>query len=154
MRDTEKKIAEADLHLKKLKEDHRKISEELLPPLFEQVGMEELKTRSGLPLKLKNRVHTNIAKERKPRAIAWLDKNGHGSMVRRNVVIDFDKTKEDKVAKLLKLIGRGWPNHRIELDVNAATVKAFVKNRLAEGKEIPADIFGLHCVDVVVISSK
>lgn len=154
MHDTDKKIAEAELNVKKLKEKHRQIAEEQLPELFEQVGMKELKTRSGLPLKLKNKVHTNISKGRKPTAIAWLDANGQGGMVKRNVIIDFDKTKEDKVKALLRLIGRGWPNNRVELDVHAATVKAFVTRQLKEGKVIPLDVFGVHCVDVVEITSK
>ncbi len=153
MHDIDKQIAKTDLEVKKLRETHRQIAEEQLPELFEQVGMEELKTRSGLPLKLKNRVHTNISKGRKPNAIAWLDENGQGGMVKRSVIIDFDKTQEDKVKALLRLINRGWPNNRTELDVHASTVKAFVVRQLAEGKEIPLDIFGVHCVDVVEITS-
>lgn len=154
MRDKQKEIAEAEMHLKQLKEQHRQISEEQLPELFERVGMEELKTRSGLPLKLKERVHTSVSKERKPKAIAWLDEHGHGGMVKRTVVVEFDKTKEDKVKALLRLIGRNWPNHRTELDVHGSTVKAFVKQQLKDGKEIPIDLFGVHCVNAVEISSK
>lgn len=153
MHDIDKQIAEADLSVRKLREAHRQIAEEQLPELFEQVGMAELKTRSGLPLKLKNRVHTNISKGRKPNVIAWLDANGQGGMVKRSVIIDFDKTQEEKVKALLRLIGKGWPNNRTELDVHASTVKAFVVRRLAEGKKIPLDVFGVHCVDVVEISS-
>ncbi len=149
----DKQIAEAVLKTKKLIEAHRQIGEEQLPELFEQVGMEELRTRSGLPLKLKNKVHTNISRGRKPKAIAWLDENGQGGMVKRSVIIDFDKTQQDKVDNLLKLIGKGWPNNRTELDVHASTVKAFVVRQLDAGKKIPADIFGIHCVDVVEITS-
>jgi len=154
MHDVDKKIAEAELRVKKLKETHRQIAEEQLPELFAEVGMEELKTRSGLPLKLKNKVYTNISRDRKPKAIAWLDENGQGGMIKRNVIIDFDKTQEEKVAALLRLIGRGWPNNRVELDVHGSTVKAFVVRQLQDGKAIPMDVFGVHCVDVVEISSK
>lgn len=154
MHSLDKQTAEAELKVKKLRETHRQIAEEQLPELFEQVGMEELKTRSGLPLKLKNKVFTNISKGRKPNAIAWLDANGQGGMVKRSVIIDFDKTQEDKVMALLRLIGKGWPNNRTELDVHASTVKAFVVRQLAEGQEIPLDIFGVHCVNVVEITSK
>jgi hypothetical protein len=75
-------------------------------------------------------------------------------MVRRHVIVEFDKTQAEKVEKLLRLIGRGWPNHRTELNVNANTVRAFVKRELEAGRKIPSDIFGVHCVDVVEISSK
>jgi len=154
MHDLDKELAQVDMQMKRLKEQRRQISEEQLPELFERVGMQELKTRSGLPLKMKERVHTNVSKDRKPAAIAWLDENGHGGMVKRNVIIEFDKTQADKVEALFRLIGRGWPNHRQELDVHASTVKAFVTQQLKDGKEIPLDTFGVHCVNVVEISSK
>ena len=154
MNQIDKDIAAAELSVKKLKETHRQIAEEQLPELFEQVGMSELTTLKGLPLKLKNKVFTNISKGRKPTAIAWLDANGQGGMVKRCVIIDFDKTQEDKVAALLRLIDKGWPNNRTELDVHASTVKAFVTKQLNDGEEIPLDIFGVHCVDVVEITSK
>ena len=154
MHQTDKDIAEATLKVKKLVEKHRQIAEEQLPELFEQVGMKELTTLKGLPLKLSNKVFTNISKGRKPTAIAWLDANGQGGMVKRCVIIDFDKTQEEKVKALLRLIGKGWPNNRTELDVHGSTVKAFVKKQLEDGKEIPADVFGIHCVDVVEIKSK
>lgn len=154
MHGLDKQIAEATLKVKKLVETHRQLAEEQLPELFEQVGMKELTTLKGLPLKLKNKVFTSISKGRKPTAIAWLDANGQGGMVKRCVIIDFDKTQEDKVNALLRLIGKGWPNNRTELDVHGSTVKAFVTKQLADGKEIPLDIFGVHCVDVVEITSK
>ena len=153
MHDLDKEKAKLELKVKQITEQHRQIAEEQLPELFEQVGMEELKTRSGLPLKLKDKVHTNISKGRKPAAIAWLDENGQGGMVKRSVIIDFDKTQGDKVVRLLKLIGKGWPNNRTELDVHAATVRAFVVRQLAAGKKIPFDVFGIHCVKAVEITS-
>lgn len=153
MHATDKAVAEAELVVKKLQETHRQIAEEQLPELFEQVGMKELTTLKGLPLKLKNKVYTSISKGRKPAAIAWLDANGQGGMVKRCVIIDFDKTQETKVKALLRLIGRGWPNNRTELDVHGSTVKAFVTRQLADGKKIPLDVFGVHCVDVVEITS-
>ncbi len=153
MHELDKEVAKAEQNVKNLKAQHDQIAIEQLPELFAEVGMEELRTRSGLPLKLKNRVHTSISKGRKPTAIAWLDANGQGGMVKRRVIIDFDKTQGDKVEALLRLIGRSWPNNRTDLDVHAATVKAFVVRQLAEGKKIPFDIFGIHCVDVVEITS-
>ena len=153
MHQCDKDIANAELKVKQLKEKHRQIAEEQLPELFMQVGMEELKTLSGLPLKLKNKVHTNISKGRKAAAIAWLDANGQGGMIKRRVIIDFDKTQSEAVERLKKLIDRGWPNNRTDLDVHAQTVRAFVTRQLKDGKTIPADVFGIHCVDVVEITS-
>jgi hypothetical protein len=153
MHETDKEIAKTELIVKQLKEKHRQIAEEQLPELFEQVGQRELRTLRGLPLKLKNKIHTNISKGRKAAAIAWLDANGQGGMIKRSVIIEFDKTQKEKVEALVRLIGRSWPQNYTDLNVHPATVKAFVTRQLAEGKKIPADVFGIHCVDVVEITS-
>jgi len=154
MHQLDKDIASKKLELKKLESQRRGIAEEQLPELFMSVGQTELRTTSGLPLKLTNKVFTNISKDRKPVAIKWLDDNGQGGMVKRRVIIEFNKTQAEKVEKLLKLIGRGWPNHSVDLDVHGSTVKSFVTKRLNAGEEVPLDIFGVHCVDVVEIKSK
>lgn len=154
MQDYDSQIAEAELQVKRLKERRRKIAEDDLPELFHEVGMTTLSTRNGLPLKLEKVLRTSIAKGRKVGAIKWLDDNGHGGIVKRNVIVSFDKTKEDKVQNLLNLIGKGWPNNKIERDVNAATCKALIKRLLEEGQEVPKETFGIHQVDEVKISSK
>ena len=154
MHQLDKDLAKAELEVKQLKEKHRQIAEEQLPELFAQVGMSELRTLKGLPLVLKNKIHTNISKGRKAAAIAWLDEHGQGGMIKRSVIIEFDKTQKEKVEALVRLIGRSWPQNYTDLNVHPATVKAFVTRQLKDGKKIPADVFGIHCVDVVEIASK
>lgn len=162
MKDLDKEIAEAELATKKLASERRRISEDILPDLFDSVGMTELKTRTGLPLKKKKLLHTSIAGAKKPTAIKWLDDNGHGGIVKRQVVINFNRDNAlpgengtaSKVQKLLNLIGRGWKDHKTELDVNGASVKALIKKLLEGGEEVPKETFGVHQADVVEITSK
>ncbi|MCK5018923.1 MAG: hypothetical protein KAS32_17810 [Candidatus Peribacteraceae bacterium] len=150
----DKQIAQAELALKKLKRQRDDIAENELPELMVSVGMTKLETRSGYPIKLEEQLFTNISKDRKPPAIAWLDKHGHGGMVSRNVVIGFAKTEQAKVDALLRLIGKPWPNHKTVLDVNANSVKALVKRLLDNGEEIDKEIFGVFTKNIVKISSK
>ncbi|MHC4215857.1 MAG: gp33 family protein [Planctomycetota bacterium] len=150
-------IAEAEITLKRLKNQQREIQEERLPALFESVGWAvgaKIQTGDGTPLVFEEVIHTSIAGAKKPAAIQWLDDNNHGGIVSRNVVIGFNKCDEKKVAKLLRLIGKGWPNHKTELDVNGASVKALVKRLMKEGVDVPLETFGVHQANVVKISSK
>jgi hypothetical protein len=146
-----KAAAEAELALKKINDEVSRLEEVELPQMMREARQEEMKTTSGIRLKLVNEIHTNISKDRKPKAIAWLDANGQGGIVRRNVIIAFNKCDEDKVEKLLRLIGRGWPSFKVELDVHAATVKSLVKERLAAGLDVPLDIFGVYRREVVLV---
>ena len=150
----ELEIATAEDALKRLKAQRAQIEEVDLPELFHSVGQTKLQTHDGIPLVLKNVLRVNISKDRKHKAIKWLDDNGHGGIVKRKVIVDFDKTKEDKVENLLRLIDKGWPNNRIERDVNTATAKALINRLLQEGKEVDKTTFGVHQVDKVSIGKK
>lgn len=154
MTNKDKEIAKLELEIKKAKEQRREIAEQKLPELMEQVGLTEVRTRTGLPVKLSEKLFTSIAGAKKPAAIAWLDENGHGGIVKRNVVIAFNKCDQDKVAALLRLIGKNWPNHKTELDVHSSSVKSLVARLLEEGVDVPQDTFGIHRVNVAEIKSK
>lgn len=154
--DCDKDIAKAELDLKKLKATRDGIAEKDLPELMISVGQTVLMTTSGFPIKLEKALYTNISKDRKPRAIQWLDDNGHGGMVKRNVVIAFNKCDEEKVAAFKRMIDKNWPDNKTILDVNAATAKSMVKKQLAAGlfDETAKEIFGVFEKDIVKISSK
>ncbi|MCP4994779.1 MAG: hypothetical protein GY934_13510 [Gammaproteobacteria bacterium] len=158
LKQTEKDIANAEMKLKKLKGKKKDLEETKLPELFHEAGWglgAKIQTTGGLPLVFKKVTRTSIAGERKPTAIRWLDDNGHGGIVSRRVEISFNRTEQEKVDALLRLIGRSWKNHKTVLDVNAATVKALVTKLLAAGEvDVPLETFGVHQADTVTISSK
>ena len=165
MKALDKEIAKSELATKKLVNERKRIAEDLLPDLFNAVGFGQgttITTRTGLPLKLTKVLHTSIAGAKKPAAITWLDKNGHGGIVKRQVVINFnrddstikDKNGRTKVDRLLRLIGSGWKDHRTDLDVNGASVKALIKRLLEKGEDVPKETFNIHQADVVKITSK
>jgi hypothetical protein len=147
----DREIAEAEMVLKRLKKQREDIAESDLPELMISVGMSELKTLSGIPLKLEEMLFTSISEDRKPRAIAWLDAHGHGGIVKRNVVVGFNQCDQEKIDALLRLISKAWPNHKTELDVNANTVKALVKRLMKSGEDVDKDVFGIHIKNVVKI---
>jgi len=157
LKNKEKEIADAELALKKLKGQKRDLEENQLPELFLEAGWAigaKIQTKDGLPLTFKKVTRTSIAGAKKPAAIKWLDDNGHGGIVSRNVVVSFNKTEQEKVDKLLRLIGRSWKNHKTVLDVNGATVKALITKLLQKGEvDVPLETFGVHQADVVAISS-
>ncbi|MBW2636065.1 MAG: hypothetical protein JRC86_00820 [Deltaproteobacteria bacterium] len=154
--DYDKAIAKAELDLKRQKAQRDGLAEKDLPELMISVGQTTLTTRSGFPIKLEKALYTNISKDRKPIAIKWLDDNGHGGMVKRQVVIAFNKCDEEKVAAFKRMIDRNWPNNKTVLDVNAASAKALVKKLLGDGlfDTSAKEIFGVFEKDIVKISSK
>jgi len=151
MVDLDTDIAKAELALKKLVGDRADLAENQIPELMESVHQEELTVRGGLKVKLKKVTYTSVSKDRKPLAIKWLDDNNHGGIVKRTVVVSFNKCDEEKVAKLIRLIGKGWPDHKTVLDVNGSTVKALITKLMEDGEDVPKETFGVHQVTAATL---
>lgn len=142
--EAEVKRLEADLV--KAKERHRTISEQELPALMDQLGMEEFKTRSGFTIKVNEIIRASIPKARAEEAFEWLDEHGHASIVKRSFTVSFGRDEERWARKFATDLRR----RKRELNVadgkkvESSTLRAFVKNQLEEGVDIPMELFGVY----------
>ena len=145
-------VAELEAKLTRAKEALRITAENLLPEALDRVGIAEFKTSSGLVISLKEQVRCGITEERAQKAFEWLREHGRGALIKRRIAFDFGTGEEDRVDKLVELLER---NEFSEFDdkqaVNPQTLGAFVRNALAEGLDIPLDLFGVFRQRVAVL---
>lgn len=123
---------------------HKRTVEVDLPSAMEDAGMAEFTTGTGLKICVKERIHAHIAKERYPQAVAWLDENGHSGLVKRTVIVAFNRDQAEAARELvLRERGEGL-DARQEYKVEPPTLKKFVREKLEKGEEVPVDLFGVH----------
>lgn len=140
----EKRVEDLEEELKLAKENLRQVAEQDLPMALHEIGMKEVKMDDGSVVSVSNFYNVSIPKDKTDQAFDWLRTNGHGDLVKNVVSATFGRA-EDNVAKDLigKLSDEGY-NVSQKQWVEPMTLKAFAKEQVEQGTDIPTDLFGLY----------
>lgn len=139
----EEKVAKLEAELAAAKEALKEISEKKLPELMETLGISSYKTTSGLEVDVKEVIRAHISEENKPSAFGWLEANESGGIIKSEVVSSFGRDEIDKAKELVDYLLKQNRPAAIKRSVHAQTLMAYVRERLAAGKDIPIDLFGV-----------
>ncbi len=127
-----------------LKRDRDKLKNETLPELMTANNLAELKLDNGAKIKTEMKLAVNVLKKNREKAYKWLDKNGHGDVVKTVFKIVFGKGESDDAYDFDELIRSGGYSYTADESVHAGTLKALIKGELEKGVNIPKTIFGLY----------
>ena len=152
--ETENEIANLKEQLKK-KEDYRtKLSEEVLPSLFSEVGLSELKLSDGRKIKVSEYYRAAIKVENREAAYAWMRNNGFGDLVKNQVTCSFGRNEDEKASSLISdLSEKGLEPAQREW-VKSSTLRAFVREQYEAGIELPMDLLGAFVGHKTTIKSE
>ena len=148
---TAQRAAEAqELELKRCQARVAYLSRESIPELMEKLGMKNFETTSGLKIKLDKEIHVHISEVNRVAAHIWLEENGHGGMIKREIVVAFNREQEEEAKELQNKLRGEYPGVKAKEAVHNSTLKAWVKNRMKVGETIP-DSISHHGIDVATI---
>jgi hypothetical protein len=143
--DAEHAVARLTADLAKANDQLRSICEHELPALMDELGMQDFTTTSGLKVTVRETIRASIPKDRKEAAFDWLDEHGHSSLVKRMFAVSFGRDEEKWARKFAADLRRR--KRELSVDdikkVESSTLRAFVKNQLEEGLELPLELFGV-----------
>ena len=152
--ETEEEIANLKSQLKKKEEYVTKLSEQVLPTLFSEVGLSELKLSDGRKLKVSEYFRASIKVENRELAYTWLRNNGFGDLVKNQVTCSFGRNEEEKASGLLSHLNeKGYQSTQREW-VEPSTLRAFVREQYEAGKELPMDLLGAFIGHKTTIKSE
>ena len=137
----DKDIEAAEVHLKILKEARRTITHDRIPSLMDEMGVEKLEVE-GASVACKPLVHASIPVARRDEAYNWLRQNGLDDIIKNDVVITFGKGEDNVAGNLVGLLQEKGFDPKTKTHIHASTLKAFVKERVANGRPIDLDMFG------------
>jgi len=154
MVEAERRVAEAEERLKEEQNRLKTLRDHDIPTLMENAGIAEgsrIVTASGYQVELARNIQAGIAKARQEEAFEWLERNGHGGLIKRNVVVGFGRGQDEEAERLRKLLEEGeFENVRDDQSVHYQTLRGFVRERLEqesaedfEGTPLPRDLFGV-----------
>ena len=138
-------VAKIEEELKQAKAVLRKVQEQDLPEAMLACNMETFVTSDGLKVSVKETLYASIAAKNKAEAGKWLINNELGALVKEDVIIGFDGGNHEAVQELIdKLVLLGTYNVSTAESMNTASIKAAIKELLADGKEVPLELFGAY----------
>jgi hypothetical protein len=152
--DVQKEVTTLEDKLKKKKEEELKLSEQDIPNLMQKAGVAALKLTDGSSVEIKPYYGARIPASRTDEAFDWLRENNYGDLIKNNVTLTFGRN-EDNVAKTLvdELRQKGHNVKQAE-KVEPMTLKAFVREQIEKGKNVPADLFGVYVATRTKITTK
>jgi hypothetical protein len=145
-------IEQVEERLKVLKASRRQIAEVDLPAVLDEANLSKLETPDGATVKVEEKLYMSVPKKNKAALASWLLGHGHGALVQSDVRVAFKKGDADKVQAAMDLLAEnGYHNAAVEESMHTGQLKALYKELVAEGEDVPAELFGAHTVREAVI---
>ena len=152
--ETEEEIAQLKSQLKKKEDYITKLSEQVLPTLFSEVGLSELKLSDGRKLKVSEYFRASIKAENRQLAYTWLRDNGFGDLVKNQVTCSFGRNEDEKASGLMSdLSDKGLEPAQREW-VEPSTLRAFVREQYEKGVDLPMELLGAYVGQKTTIKSE
>ena len=141
LKDLEDEIANAEESLKKLKEKARVVSSIEIPAMMDEMQITKLKLKDGEAVEIKKVYGASIPKDQQEAAFTWLRNNGLGDVIKNDITVTFGRGEDNKAAQYADLAkGQGFEPVQ-KIGVNPMTLKALVRERLENGKDVPSELF-------------
>lgn len=150
----EQQVENTEQELKRYKESLRQIEEVLLPAALAEAGTSQLTTTDGVQVTVVPFYSASIPKNRTDEAYEWLRQNGHGDLVKNLVSVTFGRQEDDKALELMQGLERRGYSVGQKQWVEPMTLKAFVREQLEGGADIPTDLFGVYAGSKAKITAK
>jgi regulator of replication initiation timing len=153
LRNVEQQIEDAENHLKALKAEKHRLSVENIPQLMDEMGVERLDV-DGVTVERKMIVSASIPAARKDEAFSWLRDNGLDDIIKNDVTCSFGKGEDNVAGDVVGLLQERGFDPKTKTHVHPSTLKAFVKERVTDGKPIDLDMFGAFISNAAQIRRK
>ena len=137
-------VSQIEDMLKAKKEELRLVQEQELPDALSEVGLTQIVLSSGEKISLSEFYSAHISKANQQQAYQWLIENGHEGIIKNEVSLIFYRGESQIVDEtVLALKSRGL-SPEVKQSIHPSTLKAFVKEQLTTGNDIPTEPFGIY----------
>ena len=140
--------------LKAKKEELRLTQEQELPDAMSAAGLTQITLSSGEKISINEFYSAYISKANQQQAYQWLLDNGHEGIIKNEVSLKFNRGESDIVDEtVLALKSRGLAPE-VKQSIHPSTLKAFVKEQLTTGNDIPTEPFGVYIGTKAIIKKE
>ena len=119
-----------------------------------ELGLESLTLKDGSAVKVKQLVQASIPVKHRETAFQWLRDRGHGDLIKNQISAEFGKGEDKSAGEFIDNIKSLGYEPKQKVWVEPMTLKAFVREQIAEGVDIPMETFGIFVGAETKISKK
>lgn len=146
-------VSRLETELDAAKKDVRRVEQEDLPDLMQELGLETFKLKTGETVEVKPEVECSITEEKRFAAHDWLSVHGFGGLIKTEVVVTFGRGEHEAAEGFAKEVADQGKQPSLIERVHPSTLKSFVKEQMAAGNPVPFDLFGVHPYNKVKITA-
>lgn len=137
--------------------EYRRISTDVLPAAMLEVGgvgIRKFTLGNGYQIEIEDEMRAALRADQKEPAFDWLKEHGLGDIIKDDVEVMFGRGDELKVKNLLAYCVEQGYIAKENKNVNAATLKATIKEQMKKGVLFPTELFVIHEEHKAVIKTK
>ena len=139
----EGKVAELEEQLRTAKAKLLELTDRDLPDMMAEVGITNFTLADGSKLEVKQTYGARIPVVHRDAAFAWLKEKGHDDIIKNLVSVPFGRGEDSLATDFINLAQKNGYAPDQKKEVHPQTLKAFVKEQLEKGQEVPMDLFGV-----------
>ena len=152
--DIQKEVSALEEQLKKKKEQELKLSEQDIPNLMQKAGAASIKLTDGTAVEIKPYYGARIPASRTEEAFDWLRETNFADLIKNNVTLTFGRNEDNMAKSLVDDLRNKGHNVKQAEKVEPMTLKAFVREQIEKGKDVPADLFGVYVAKRTKLTTK
>ena len=137
-------ILKLEMGLKAKKEEFRLTSERELPDAMQSAGLTQITLSSGEQIAITEFYNTHISKANQEKAYDWLISNGHEGLIKNEVLLKFGREESEVVDETVSALQSRGLSPQVRQSVHPSTLKAFIKEQLTSGNDVPTEPFGIY----------
>ena len=146
-----KQLEELEASVKAKKEELRLTSEQELPDAMQAAGLTQIKLSTGENIAISEFYNAHISKANQEIAYKWLLANGHEGLIKNEVLLKFGREETAVVNETVAALKSRGLAPEIRQSIHPSTLKAFVKEQLTTGNDIPTEPFGVYIGSKAII---
>lgn len=136
---------------KAITERLKKVQEVQLPEAMAQAGVSEFKLLNGAKISIKEDLSVSVPKSRMLEIADWLRKNGLGDILKETMTISLE---DQAVKNIVEMMMKEYAlTGDAKLDVNTSTLKAVLREQIADGKDVDLKFFGGYAWKRAIITA-
>ena len=137
----QEEMRQLEEQLKAKAQSVRKLSQEIIPAKMSELGLESLTLKDGSSVKVKQLVQASIPVRYREDAFKLLRDHGHGDLIKNQVSATFCKCEDSSANEFIDKINSLGYEPTQKVWVEPMTLKAFVREQINDGSELPMDTF-------------